>query len=131
MASEATGRGGVGNEIFDEVERLVAGGMNKSKAFETISEQSGRQAGTVAANYYRVARQRGVELRPRRRRGEATPRRSGRAAAGGDVGAALAKATAALDELARAVRAQDQEIARLRAESQSYAEIRRLARRLK
>lgn len=130
MAETPSARGGVGNQIFDEVERLVEGGMNKSQAFNDISQRTGREAGTVAANYYRVARQRGAELRPRRRRGESTPRR-GRAGAGGDVQAALAKATAALDELTRAVRAQDQEMTRLRAESQSYAELRRLARRLK
>lgn len=129
MADASTGRGGVGNQIFDEVERLVAGGMNKSQAFNDISERTGREAGTVAANYYRVARLRGAELRPRRRRTEASLRR-GRGA-GGDVQAALAKATAALDELARAVRGQEQEITRLRAESQSFAEIRRLARGLK
>lgn len=131
MPDDAAPRGSVGNEIFDEVERLVAGGLNKSQAFEKISEESGRQAGTVAANYYRVARQRGAALRPRRRRGEGPGRRSSRGAGGGDVQAALAKANAALDELARAVRQQEQEIGRLRAESQSYAEIRRLARRLK
>jgi hypothetical protein len=129
MSDEATPRGGVGNEIFDEVEKLVAGGMNKSQAFAAISERTGRQSGTVAANYYRVARQRGTQLRPRRRRSEGAPRRAGRP--GGDVQAALAKATAALDELSRAVRAQEQELARLRSESQGYAEIRRLARRLK
>lgn len=129
MSDAATGRGGIGNQIFDEVERLVAGGMNKSQAFNDISSRTGREAGTVAANYYRVARQRGAELRPRRRRGEPASRR-GRVA-GGDVQAALAKATAALDELSRAIRAQDQEIARLKAEQQSFAEIRRLARRLK
>jgi hypothetical protein len=128
MSDTATGRGGIGNQIFDEVERLVAGGMNKSQAFNDISSRTGREAGTVAANYYRVARQRGAELRPRRRRGEPAPRR-GRAS--GDVRAALAKATAALDELARAIRAQDQELTRLKAEQQSVAEIRRLAARLK
>lgn len=130
MAETPSARGGVGNQIFDEVERLVGGGMNKSQAFNDISQRTGREAGTVAANYYRVARQRGAELRPRRRRGEPTPRR-GRSGAGTDVQAALAKAGAALDELTRAVRAQDQEMTRLRAESQSYAELRRLARRLK
>lgn len=130
MSDTSTGRGGIGNQIFDEVERLVAGGMNKSQAFNDISQRTGREAGTVAANYYRVARQRGADLRPRRRRSEG-PVRRGRGAAGGDVQAALAKATAALDELARAVRGQEQEITRLRAESQSFAEIRRLARRLK
>jgi hypothetical protein len=129
MSTDATERGGVGNQIFDEVERLVAGGMNKTQAFSDISARTGREAGTVAANYYRVARQRGAELRPRRRRGEG-PARRGRAG-GSDVQAALAKATAALDDLARAVRAQEHELARLRSESQGYAEIRRLAKRLK
>lgn len=130
MSTDPTARGGIGNQIFDEVERLVAGGMNKSQAFSDISARTGRESGTVAANYYRVARQRGAELRPRRRRGEG-PSRRGRGATGSDVRAALAKATAALDELSRAVRQQEQEIARLRAESQGYAEIRRLAKRLK
>ena len=130
MSTDATERGGIGNQIFDEVEKLVAGGMNKSQAFSDISARTGRESGTVAANYYRVARQRGAQLRPRRRRGEG-PIRRGRGAARGDVQAALAKASAALDELSRAVRQQEQEITRLRAESQGYAEIRRLAKRLK
>ncbi len=131
MTDTPSARGGVGNQIFDEVERLVAGGMNKSQAFNDISKRTGRESGTVAANYYRVARQRGAELRPRRRRTETAPTRRGRVGASSDVQAALAKATAAIDELTRAVRAQDQEMTRLRTESQSYAEIRRLARRLK
>jgi hypothetical protein len=130
MSTDATERGGVGNQIFDEVERLVAGGMNKTQAFSDISARTGRESGTVAANYYRIARQRGAQLRPRRRRGEGSARR-GRGGAGGDVQAALAKATAALDDLARAIRGQEQELARLRSESQGYAEIRRLAKRLK
>ncbi len=130
MSDERPTRGSVGNEIFDEVERLVADGMNKSQAFKEISTRSGREEGTVAANYYRVARQRGVSLRPRRRRGESPAR--GRSAAGaGDVASALAKATAALDELAKAVRRQDQELARLREEASGLAELRRLAKRLK
>ena len=129
MSTDATERGGVGNQIFDEVERLVAGGMNKTQAFSDISARTGREAGTVAANYYRVARQRGAELRPRRRRGEG-PGRRGRGG-GGDVQSALTKANAALDDLARAIRAQEQELTRLRSESAGYAEIRRLAKRLK
>ena len=129
MSTDATERGGVGNQIFDEVERLVAGGMNKTQAFSDISARTGREAGTVAANYYRVARQRGAELRPRRRRGEG-PGRRGRGG-GGDVQFALTKANAALDDLARAIRAQEQELTRLRSESAGYAEIRRLAKRLK
>jgi hypothetical protein len=125
MPNEGSVRGSIGNQIFDEVESLVAGGMNKSQAFADISKRTGREAGTVAANYYRVARQRGAELRPRRRRGAAGSR------TGGDVQAALAKATAALDELARAVRQQEQELTRLRSDAQSFAEFRRLARRIK
>lgn len=121
-------RGSVGQEIFDEVERLVAGGMNKTQAFKEISTKSGREEGTVAANYYRVARQRGVSLRPRRRRGESSTTPRGRA--GGDVSIALAKATSALDELTKAVRRQEQELARLREEASSLAELRRLAKRL-
>ncbi len=126
MANEKPARGSIGNEIFEEVERLVAGGMNKSQAFNEISERTGRESGTVAANYYRVARQRGADLRPRRRRGE-----TGRVSGGGDVQAALARVTQAVDELARAIRKQDAEIKKLREESSGLDEIRRLARRLK
>lgn len=59
--------GVIGEQIFEEVEKLVAGGMNRTQAFAKISADSGRQAGTVAANYYRVARKRGTTA-PRRRR---------------------------------------------------------------
>src|SRR6478752_5502448 len=50
--------GEVGEQIFEQVEKLVAGGMNRTEAFAKISADSGRRAGTVAANYYRVARKR-------------------------------------------------------------------------
>ena len=51
---------------------MTAGGaMSKSDAFEAISSRTGRRAGTVAANYYRIARKRGVALEPRVRRGPA------------------------------------------------------------
>ena len=50
--------GEIGEQIFDQVEKLVAGGMNRTEAFAKISADSGRRAGTVAANYYRVARKR-------------------------------------------------------------------------
>src|SRR3954452_10103876 len=74
--------GEVGEQIFEQVEKLVAGGMNRTEAFAKISEESGRRAGTVAANYYRVARQRaGGSLRPRRAAAASGGRR--RAAAAG------------------------------------------------
>src|SRR5688572_840706 len=71
-ASEPTSaqRGNVGNEIFDQVEKLMAEeGLSRTNAFQRLSETTGRRAGTVAANYYRVARQRGAELQPRAPRG--------------------------------------------------------------
>ena len=59
-------RGSVGNEIFDQVEKLMADeGLSRTNAFQRLSEMTGRRAGTVAANYYRVARQRGATLQPR------------------------------------------------------------------
>jgi len=128
MADEKPARGSIGTAIFEEVERLVADGMNKTQAFNEISARTGRESGTVAANYYRVARQRGAELRPRRRRGEGSSRTRG---GGGDVQEALARVTSAMDELTRAVRRQEQELARLREETTGLAEIRRLAKRLK
>lgn len=119
-------RGSIGNQIFEEVERLVASGKNKSQAFKEIAENSGREEGTVAANYYRVARQRGVNLRPRRRRSEG----SGRGRGTGDVSAALQEVTAAIDNLSKIVRRQEQELMRLREESRDLAELRRVAKRL-
>lgn len=52
-----TTRGSIGNEIFEQVEKIVAEeGLTRTQAFQKLSEQTGRRAGTVAANYYRVAR---------------------------------------------------------------------------
>ena len=65
MSDEPAGRGRIGVEIFEEVEKIVAAeGITRSEAFQRLSEQTGRRAGTVAANYYRIARQRGA-VRPR------------------------------------------------------------------
>ena len=56
MAEEG-GRGSVGNEIFERVEQLVNNeNMRRTDAFKQISSETGRREGTVAANYYRVAR---------------------------------------------------------------------------
>lgn len=46
-------RGNIGEQIFAEVEQLTAGGaMKRLAAFKAVAERSGRQVGTVAANYY-------------------------------------------------------------------------------
>lgn len=69
IGSKVARRGAIGQQIFEQAEQLTAqGGMTRLAAFNQIAKASGRQPGTVAANYYRVARQRGVALRPRRPR---------------------------------------------------------------
>src|SRR3954451_10835821 len=75
--------GEIGEQIFDQVEKLVADGMNRIEAFAKISADTGRRAGTVAANYYRVARKRaGGSLRKTRTRAGGSLRKT-RTRAGG------------------------------------------------
>src|SRR6266542_2312068 len=94
--SPATSRGRIGAEIYEQVERILAEEkMNRTEAFKRLSDETGRRPGTVAANYYRVARQRGADLAPRRR---GAGRRRGRGrASGGDVQGAIRRAQAALE----------------------------------
>lgn len=119
--------GVIGEQIYDQVEKLVAGGMNRTQAFAEISKESGRQAGTVAANYYRVARKRaGGSLRPRTRRTTAkrtssrrTPRSSARSRAtasrnaGGDIDVLAAQLVSSVEALAAAVKSQAAEVKNL------------------
>jgi hypothetical protein len=118
----ATTRGNIGNEIFEQVEKIVAEqGLTRTQAFQKLSDDTGRRAGTVAANYYRVARQRGAPLQPRKRRsGSRGPARAAgrprgrRRAAPASADAALARATDAIKELEAIVRSQEKELAGLR-----------------
>src|SRR4029078_11220296 len=69
--------GEIGEKIYEDVEKLVAQGMNRTEAFAKISADTGRRAGTVAANYYRVARKRaGAPLRKTRSRAGGTTRKA-------------------------------------------------------
>jgi hypothetical protein len=122
---EGGGRGRIGVEIFEQVEKLVSDeGITRTEAFQRLSEQTGRRAGTVAANYYRVARQRGAELQPRGGRGR---RRSGGGGGDGtDLEAALGRVTSALEDLADMVRTQQRELDQLREQSQQLDRLRRL-----
>jgi hypothetical protein len=114
---KVTQRGAIGQQIFAQVEQLTAGGtMNKLAAFKQIAETSGREVGTVAANYYRVARQKGAPLRTRRR---GRPPGSGK-------GTSTSRVTSALELIASALRAQEQELAKLRAEVASFEKVREL-----
>jgi len=126
---QTTPRGNIGNEIFDQVERIMAEeGLSRTSAFQRLSELTGRRAGTVAANYYRVARQRGATLQPRAPRGSraAGKRTAKRAAATGDVDAALARAAESMQELAGLVRSQQREIASLRSQAEVIDKMRDL-----
>src|SRR6476659_160475 len=119
--------GEVGEQIFEQVEKLVAGGMNRTEAFAKISADSGRRAGTVAANYYRVARKRaGGSLRPRTRRpgrkasATATARKGARrgrqaaSTAGADIDALAKSLIESVQALAEAVKSQAADVREMR-----------------
>ncbi len=98
----------------------------RTGAFKQIAEKTGRNEGTVAANYYRVARQRGVKLQARRRRGPGTAPalraiKGRRSASGGAMNV--------MRELTDLIRQQSHEIQRLQRENQRFDEIRRLLTR--
>jgi hypothetical protein len=117
-------RANVGETIYAEVTRLIAGGkMSKRDAFAQVAEAQGRQAGTVSASYYRVARQRGEGRRARSSGTRSARARGSGRARGASTLDAIGALKRALDELARAVREQDREIARLNEENAKYAEI--------
>jgi hypothetical protein len=120
--------GVIGEQIFQQVEKLVKGGMTRTDAFKQISSESGRREGTVAANYYRVARKRaGGSLRPRRARGRARTATAGvsasrrnrnvaaRRAAEPDIDALASSLVQNVQALAAAMTAQAAEVKDLRA----------------
>ena len=106
-----------------EAKRMTAGGaMNRSEAFEAISTRTGRRAGTVAANYYRIARKRGT-VAPRAKRGAGRPAASG-AAATGDAAAIIDRLETATKDLVALLRSQDAELSRLREQSEQFEKLR-------
>jgi hypothetical protein len=116
---KTTARGKIGEQIFEQVEALVgAEHITRTEAFQRIAVERGSRPGTVAANYYRIARQRhGGSVRPRgRKKGQAT-----------DTDAVIARASAALNELTALVRQQSRELERL---SDKVAQIEKLRRAL-
>lgn len=119
-------RGGIAEAIFAEVEQMTAGGaMSKSDAFEAISARTGRRSGTVAANYYRIARKRGVALEPRVRRGPGRPKGPGKGT-GGDAEAVVGRLEEAVRDLARLVRSQEAELGRLREQAEQFEQLKAL-----
>jgi hypothetical protein len=119
--------GSVGRDTFERVEALRKDGTSKKAAFTQIAADTGKNIGTVSANYYRVARANGtVNPRPRRKSGAmarsratialAAGGRRGRqnARGNGDVERLAADLVSKVEALARAMRAQSQEVADLR-----------------
>lgn len=129
-------RGNIGNEIFEQVEKIIQEeGLSRTNAFQRLSEMTGRRAGTVAANYYRVARQRGATLQPRAPRGSKTRATTSRASSGGGGGggnadAALSRAMESLQELAGIVRSQEKELATLRAQVEQVEKLKGMLSKL-
>jgi hypothetical protein len=116
--------GSVGRETFAAVEALVKQGKSKSEAFKQVATDTGKNSGTVAANYYRVARTEGA-VKPRRGRRAtsvaresntitAGRRRRSAASNGTDISRLSADLVKSVQALADAVQAQGREVAELR-----------------
>ena len=54
----------IGPATYEKVSKLVAGGKTRTEAFAQVAQERKSSPGTVAANYYRVARQRGEGRKP-------------------------------------------------------------------
>ena len=111
------------------MEKIISDeGLSRTQAFQRLSELTGRRAGTVAANYYRVARQRGATLAAPR---PARLQRSGAASVRARVprptsSRPSSRAEQAIEELSAIVRRQEKEIADLRADAAKWEQVRDL-----
>jgi hypothetical protein len=109
----------IGPAIYEEVNKLVADGKTRTAAFAAVAKKRKARDGTVAANYYRVARAAGASKAPRKRRAGSAPARTtgrprGTAASGNGDLAALAKQIGDLtQELVRKVEERDRAIRQL------------------
>jgi hypothetical protein len=122
--------GSVGRDTFERVAALLKQGKNKTEAFKQVAADTGKNSGTVAANYYRVARANGA-VKPRKVLAKAAPTtatrgrqktaqsvrrpsnsRSGNTAQG--VEQIVGQLLASVQALTAAVKAQDAEVRELR-----------------
>lgn len=106
-------RGSKGQMIYDRVEQIVKEtGVTRSQAINQLAEELGDKPGTVAANFYRVARQHDdADIRPVR----------ARKASRGDVVATLDEVIESLEDQLTVLRdlrdkheGLDEELAKLR-----------------
>jgi hypothetical protein len=130
VQAKRTRDGSVGRDTFEQVEALLKQGKNKTEAFKQVADDTDKSSGTVAANYYRVARAGGA-VKPRRAGAKAAPAtamrgrqkptqnvsRRGRASSsnGADsVDRIVEQLVASVAALTEAVKAQDAEVRELR-----------------
>ena len=74
--------GSISSGIYDAVQKLVADGkMKRSEAFRQLAKESGRNANTVAVNYYYVAKKRGGTKRSATRKAAGTSGKAAKATA--------------------------------------------------
>jgi hypothetical protein len=116
--------GSVGKATFERVETLTKDGKSKTEAFAQVAQETGKNVGTVSANYYRVARVNGA-VKPRRRRRSARITTAVRAASNGrrtrarnagasDVDKLASDLVKSVTALADAVKAQQRDVEELR-----------------
>jgi hypothetical protein len=109
--------GSVSAAEYGAVEALLSQGRNKKQAFEEVAADSDKNPGTVAANYYRFARQTG-KIKPRRKRATTAP-----AARNDDVDAIAKDLVASVQALASAMKAQTAEIDEMRSRLDSLRKV--------
>jgi hypothetical protein len=115
---ERAPRGQVGPQAYDAVRKIVEEKkLPIGKAFEEVANLTGRQPGTVAVSYYRIARLKGGSTRKRRGGRTAGRKTHGAKAAAGRVGSVLSRVSEAIRELEEVIAHQAEEISRLRGES--------------
>lgn len=113
----------IGPEIFERTNALVAEGKTRTEAFAQIGKERGSRPGTVAANYYRIARAQGQGRA--KRRATTTRRRSTTAAVAparrtrtrrtadtgsGDIGQIAQQISELTQQLVRQVEERDRQI---------------------
>jgi chromosome segregation ATPase len=80
-------------EIFEEVEKRIASGVDKADAFKQLADETGRPYDSIRGSYYSHKKKlEGGESKPRTRRRETTPDD-----AIADARAALERAIASID----------------------------------
>jgi hypothetical protein len=92
-------------EIFEEVEKRIASGIEKADAFKQLADETGRPYDSIRGSYYSHKKKlEGGESKPRTRRRETTPDD-----AIADARAALERAIASIDREIEAAKTRAEE----------------------